>query len=450
MESWNEKKILIVGLGVQGGGVGVARYFAHHGAKVTVTDLKNEHELSISLEALKDFPNIKYSLDGHKDDDFMNADLIVKGPSVRWDNLLIERAQKHGIPVIMETSYFVSHTKAFVVGITGTRGKSTTTHCIYEALSNFYSGGVVYMAGNIPHTCSIELLDKATERDIVVLELSSWQLSGFHRAKISPQLSVFTTIYEDHLNYYENMQNYVYDKAAIFLYQKKNHTLITSPSVLEVLEKQRIHPPGKVRTYTSTDFPIEPAHLSGVHNKYNLALAFAACKLVLTQGISQEIAKFISERQKLLFRQENIGNYDNVTVVNDSTSTTPVSTITALETFTDKPIVLVMGGNSKNLSVAELVGVIERKKSQIRQIIMLQGSMSEEILPELAKISDLPVSPIYSDFKEAISFAVSTAQSLTEPVYLLFSPGATSFAQFKNEFDRGDKFNSAISDIMKK
>lgn len=451
MDSWKNKKVLIMGLGMQGGGVGVARYFARHGALVTVTDLRGVEDLQKSVAELAEFRNISYRLGEHKEEDFISADCIVKGPSVLWTNIFIQKAIKRKIPVIMETAYFAKHTKARMIGVTGTRGKSTTTTYIYRTLKHLYTKGQVYIAGNIPGTCAIELLDEAKANDIVVLELSSWQLSGFHRAKISPQIAVFTNIYEDHLNYYHvDMQKYVYDKTAIFSYQKPDGIFISPTKTLSVLSSHNVSIPSQIIECYAKDFPGELLHVRGQHNKLNAALALNAVICILPELDRLTVADYIRNLEALRFRQEIIGVIDDVVVVNDSTSTTPISVITAIETFKDKKIVLVMGGNSKKLSTNDLINVIETNKDSILSIILLKGTMTDEIASRLSTISNLHVSPVYEDFDAAIHDSVKFARELHEPTYLLFTPGATSFAQFHNEFERGAKFSQIISDIMKK
>jgi len=228
MEKYIGKKILVVGLGLQGGGVGIAKYFADLGANVTVTDKKSEKQLSPSIEALKDY-EITFHLGGHQQDDFLSADIIFKGPSVLWTTPEIVAAEKKGIPVEMELSFFAANFPGKIIGVTGTRGKSTTTSMIFNLLklSNFPA----FLGGGFPGISTINYLKTLKETDWVVAEISSWALSGFHRKKISPHIAVMTNIYPDHLNYYNRMDDYIYDKKAIFLYQKKDDYFILNESL---------------------------------------------------------------------------------------------------------------------------------------------------------------------------------------------------------------------------
>jgi len=406
------KRVLVVGLGLQGGGIGVARYFAQHGCIVTVTDIKKHNELSQSVDALSKFPSITFHLDGHREADFLNADLIIKGPSVRWDNALIQIAVKAGIQIAMETALFVKYAPCKTIGITGTRGKSTTTHTIYQVLKKLYTKGQVYMSGNVPGACALELLDIVTVKDVAVLELSSWQLSGFHHEHVSPHIAVFTNIYPDHLNYYPTMVEYEYDKNAIFQYQSNEQVFIDGRKIQ-----------------------------SSSHHDHNAQCAKAACIALLGSSYSSSIDELLRMVPGLPMRQQVVGQIGDITIINDSTSTTPIALETALKTFTDKPIILIMGGNAKNLPYRGLISTIQ-SSTHIRKIYCMPGSFSNEVIDHIHGV-------LIADFELLVRTAVQTARELNEPSYLLFSPGATSFAQFKNEFDRGTRFNTVISDIIK-
>ncbi len=405
------KRVLVVGLGLQGGGVGVARYFSRHGALVTVTDTKNSSDLASSVDALKDCPNIKFVLGEHREKDFLSQDLIIKGPSVRWDHPLILKSSSHGIAIAMETALFVKYAPCKTIGITGTRGKSSTSQMIFEVLQRLYRRGTVYLSGNTPGTCALELLDVIKQDDVAVLELSSWQLSGFHHEQVSPHIAVLTNIYPDHLNYYHSMTEYEHDKKAIFQYQIKNDIFIDG------------------RKFSLTD-----------HHAYNKQCARAACTAFLGDSRRGEIDRIIETCKGLPMRQETIATAGNITVINDSTSTTPIALQTALKSFTDRPVILIMGGNAKNLPITDLVTDIRNAK-QIVKIYLMPGTFTEEIKQHISGI-------LVTDFDELVRSAVSYARGIDEPCYLLFSPAATSFAQFKNEFDRGNRFQALVSAII--
>lgn len=160
-EKYRGKKILVVGLGVLGGGLGVAQFFSELGAYVTVTDKKKEEDLLSSINKLKGFKNINFHLGGHFLEDFLKADLIFKGPSVPWNLSEIVEAYKKGIPIEMEMAFVARYFPGKIIGITGTRGKSTTTAMIYSLLKEFKEE--VFLGGGLPGISTIEYLKKASE-----------------------------------------------------------------------------------------------------------------------------------------------------------------------------------------------------------------------------------------------------------------------------------------------
>ena len=196
-----------------------------------VTDLKTKNQLQPSLNKLSASGgrNIKYVLGRHRLSDFKGKDMIIKAAGVPLDSPYLKEAIKNKIPVEMDASLFAKLSEAKIIGVTGTRGKSTTTRIIYNVLKE--SGRRVFLGGNIKGLATLPLLKAvnppASGGDIVVMELDSWQLQGFGDAKISPHISVFTNFMNDHMNYYKNnMKRYFKDKANIFKHQNKNDFLI--------------------------------------------------------------------------------------------------------------------------------------------------------------------------------------------------------------------------------
>ncbi len=441
---FNGKKVLIVGLGLQGGGVGLAKFFVELGAKVKVTDKKTKEQLLQSIKRLNDF-NIGYSLGEHKLQDFLEADLIIKAPKMRWDDPFIVAAQKKGAQIEMETSFFASLCPAPIVGITGTRGKSTTTMMIYELLKK-HSGKTVHLAGNLPEKLAISLLSKIQPEDLVVLELSSWQLSGFHRKKISPHISVFTNFYPDHMDYYKTEEEYLFDKKAIYLYQNSQDFLIANKNLELVIEKD--NPRSQIKYISSAGFSDDLLHLSGVHNLENAAAAFTVTKVLKLDR--KKCIDTLAHFKRLPYRQEIVGEKDDIIFVNDTTSTTPTATIKALETFSNYPIILILGGNSKHLPFHNLVNYLTKSN----KIVLLKGSFTDEILPVLKQQYADKIVGSYDNLEQAVDKAYAEAKHLTSNVkhltsIILFSPGATSFAMFNNEFHRGDEFNRVARKIMR-
>lgn len=433
-KKYRGKKVLVVGLGLQGGGVGVAKFFAELGARVTVTDKKDESKLQESIDKLKGL-DIQFHLGKHNIDDFMKADVIFKGPSVLWTTPEIIEAEKKNIQIEMEMSFVVENYPGKVIGITGTRGKSTTTHLIYNLLKE--SGFKVSLGGGLPGISTIDCLKEADEDSWLVAELSSWALSGFHRKKISPHIAVFTNLYPDHLNYYKNLEDYFYDKQAIFQYQKKEDYLVVNLN----LEK-KISPTSSIINFSKTDFPSKLEYLKGDHNLENAA---AALKVAAILKINKNKAiESISKFGGLPYRLQIVGQKDNITFINDTTSTTPIATIKAVDSLKDKKIILFLGGNSKNLPSTQLVN----RLYSVEKIILLAGSFTDEILPILKeKYLEKLIGP-FNSLDKAVEEGYGLAKKINGEYYLLFSPGATSFAMFNNEFHRGDEFNRIVKKLI--
>src|SRR3989344_5021103 len=197
------KKITQLGLGLLGRGVGDAMFLCESGAELLVTDLKDARALSPSMGKLKKYGGIEFILGGHRLKDFRNRDFILKAAGTPLDSPYINEAIKNGIPIEMDASLFLKLAPKgiTVIGVTGTRGKTTTSYLIYEILKQARKR--TFLAGNIKDKATSPLLKKVRAGDYVVLELDSWQLQGFGDAKISPHIAVFTTLLEDHKNYYK-------------------------------------------------------------------------------------------------------------------------------------------------------------------------------------------------------------------------------------------------------
>ncbi len=445
------KNVLVVGLGIQGGGLGVVRFMLRHGANVSVYDDKPAGDLQITIDKLhQEGANVAtYYTGGEMPNDISKYSLIIKGPSVKWDHPLVTQAEEAHVEVAMETSLFIKYAPCQMIGITGTRGKSTTTMMIYEILSKHYKDGKVYVSGNVPGTCALDLLDVLEDADMVVLELSSWQLAGCHRLKCSPHIAVLTNIFEDHMNYYTNMHDYIYDKTSIYAYQNASgsDTIIATKDWANEYFAVTAPPHNNI-TYVENDMTTNQVHLKGQHNIQNSQLAKCVCKLLLSEAYDEQIDTSIANFKPLTCRQELIAKYESVDIINDSTSTTPVATITAIRTFADRDIYLVLGGNTKHLDAKGLLDEIARESGKIKHITLLSGSFTSEIVAKLEKTGVTSISMPFGNFKEAIKDVFAKAKSSDTPCVLLFSPGATSFAQFRNEFHRGEEFTRVISDII--
>jgi len=439
------KRVLVMGLGLQGSGIAAARYAVQQGALVRVTDLKSAEVLAPSMQALEGLP-IEFVLGEHRDEDFLWADIVIRNPGARRSSRYLRLAQEHGARIEMEIGLFFLACPGRIIGITGTRGKTTTTTLIYEILRA--GGWPAILGGNVAGVETLSLLPQITPETLVVLELSSWQLEGVAPHEVSPSVAVMTNIYPDHLDSYENMEEYAEAKANIFRYQHSEDLAIFNYDNLWTrrLGKQA---PGET-WYTSLErggcfrrdseevipFVFGETLLIGRHNLENILLATTTARLL---GVADEvIAATVGSFHGVAHRLEEVAVVNGVHFINDSTSTTPVAGKVGLEAF-DGPIVLVAGGNTKHLPLEDWPEMIVRR---CRDVVLLRGTGTDELLPTLEDESkrlgiENPVRGVFDNFVEAMDAAVALTRSGD---VLLFSPGFTSFGMFLNEFDRGERF----------
>lgn len=444
---FKNKRILMMGLGILGRGINVAKFLAECGAELTITDLKTEGQLALSLKKLSKFSNIKYVLGRHNLADFKNKDMVIKAAGVPLGSLYIAEARKNKIPVEMDASLFVklvklSTSNVNIIGITGTRGKSTVTHLIYDILK--MSGKRVYLGGNVRGLATLPLLKNlrrspTSTQTVIVMELDSWQLQGFGDAQISPNIAIFTTFLPDHQNYYNNdMDKYFADKANIYRWQKKGDWLIAGSSAAKAI-KEKDNNGAKWKTAKMSNKNIPPGwkiKLLGEHNLENVALAIeAARKLDVKESA---IRKAVENFKGLPGRLEFVREIEGVKYYNDTTATTPEAAMVALNSFKENKgrIILIGGGADKNLEYGKYVKVV---KKYVKALILFRGMASNKIISALGK-TKFPVE-IVDSMKKVMDIAKN---SFKKGDVVLLSPGAASFGVFKNEFDRGEQFNKLV------
>lgn len=427
------KRITVIGLGLLGRGVGDAKYLAEQGADLIITDLKTKEELADSVEQLAGFKNISFVLGEHRLEDFYDRDFILKAAGIPLDSIYIAEAKKNGIPVRMSADLFVEISGIPVIGITGTRGKSTMAHMVHAILKE--SGKPVVLGGNIRGVSTLALLPEVTPQHLVVLELDSWQLQGFGEVSMSPHIAVFTTFYSDHLNYYkDDLGVYLADKAQIFLHQHSDDMLMLGAQCAPtIIEKYGEDIEAKILVVDETKLPDTwVLQIPGSHNRYNAALALAAARAA---GVPDEVSrKALQSFAGVPGRLEFVAEKNGVRVYNDTTATTPEATLVALRALDtgEKNIVLIMGGADKNLDMGKLLVEIP---NCVKRTILLAGTGTNCVL------EFLPDASVFDSLQKAVSEAFASA---VPGDVILFSPAFASFGMFKNEYDRGDQFNILV------
>ena len=456
----NKQKILILGLGryATGSGVSAALYFAKKGEEVIVTDAFPANEVKDNVVQLKKFKNVKFHLGGLSLKDVEWADIIAKNPGVRRNDPMYIHAKKLGKPIINDVSIFFEKCPCKTIGITGTRGKSTTTAWIGDMLKR--SGKKVYVGGNIT-VSPLTFLLKLKKTDIAVIELSSWMLETCGEVGISPNIAVWTNVMRDHLNTYDGIEDYAEAKAQIMRHQKPSDVFIPNlddklisgyvyeaPSVVKgfsykkkvkssawISKNKIVIKDGKKITEVIS---INNIGLSGKHNIKNALAAIVAAKEAgaTLRGIRESLAKFTG----MPYRQEIIATKNGITFVNDTTSTTPDAASAAIERFADKNRTLhwICGGAEKDLPYDDLATLVALHSSNI-DIQVLDGTAYKRFASAMKKrgIQYTKNESLKSAFNNCLSKA-------KKGDIILLSPACASFGLFKNEFDRGDQFNELV------
>lgn len=432
------KRITVMGLGLLGRGLGDTLFLIRSGARVTVTDLKSPDELAPSLEKLNGLP-VKYRLGEHRPEDFINADMILRNADVPRTSTFLKIAADHGVPVEMDESLFCKHFNGIVVGVTGTRGKTTTTTLIYNILAKARSR--VFLAGNIMGHATLPLLETATKDDTVVLELSSWQLQGFHDSRISPHSAVFTNVYPDHLNRYSGMDEYIEDKKAVFKYQKANDFCIFNGDQAECAAMAAEAPAG-TDFFRAEDVASNwTVRIPGLHNRQNIAAALRlARRLQVPEDIIRsEIENFTGVEHRLQW----LGEKNRVAFINDSTSTTPVAGCAALSSVEAGRILLIAGGSDKSLDLQPFADAAARR---CHRIALLKGTATAFLHDGIAAAGGREkIIGVFDNLRDAVTSLFDEAAAGDA---ILLSPGCASFGMFQNEFHRGESFIRIVEEIL--
>jgi len=447
-ELFKGKKITQMGLGLLGRGIGDASFLARHGADLIVTDMKNEQDLSESLRVLAKYEkHITYHLGGHREEDFYNRDLVLKGAGVPLTSPFIETARKHAVPVDMSASLFARIAGIPMVGVTGTRGKTTVTLLLERILQR--DGRSTLLGGNIKGVSNLSLLDKVTSDSVGVFELDSWQCQGFgERATLthpsikqgprSPEIAVFTTFMSDHMNYYKNdIDAYLRDKANIFLHQTDSDIFVIGRQAREALMAYKREMRAHVFVADESDVPKSwKVPLVGAHNRYNVGVAVVTARAL---GVVDEIIQEAVETMPFIEgRLELLRTYRGVKIYNDTNATTPDATIVALQALDseeEKRVILIAGGSDKELDMTSLFYAIPQ---HTKKCILLTGTGTHTFLK---KFLDKEHPYEVASLREALDEALLCAK---EGDSILFSPAFASFGMFKNEYDRGEQFTRMV------
>lgn len=432
------KRVLVMGLGLHGGGVGAAEFLIKNGAKVTVTDLRTRQDLASSLKMLARYRSIRYTLGGHREEDFRAADMILKNPGVRRDHPLLAAAERRGTPVVSDVEIFFRLCPGKIIGVTGTRGKSTTTWLIWKFLKTKYRRA--HYGGNIRRSV-LSILPQIKKEDLVVLELSSFQLMDLVYEKKSPAVAVLTNIMEDHLNWHRGMEEYKEAKQTIFRFQRPDEDLFIPNQDVEVRRLAARSPSRMHITSLPEALKKTVDERLGSHYRPSVALALTVGRHF---GVADAAMRKILEAFRgLEGRQEELGAIGGVYAINDTTATIPDAAIAAITRFRrragKRQLILIAGGQDKRLNFSKMAAMIERF---VDMLVLLPGTGTEKLKKERGIGNQKPENVVETaTMEKAVKAAYQRAE---KGDYIVLSPGATSFGLFLNEFDRGAQFAGAV------
>jgi UDP-N-acetylmuramoylalanine--D-glutamate ligase len=455
---WSGKRVTVMGLGVLGGGVGAARYLASHGALVTVTDMRDAEALGESLRALDDLP-ITCHLGGHDRADFTpaGADVVVRNPGVPMDSPYLQAASESGVPVEMEMSIFFRDCPAPIIGITGTKGKTTVSALVGQILAAWKPDAL--LAGNMGVSALLEL-DRLQPETPVALELSSFQIESLNEHNLGPHIAAITNIFPDHLDRYRDFGHYAATKRGL------THAMTTADTVVfnaDDSESPRVagetvarklpfglsigNGDGASLVGSELVLAIDGKRiafprpgvlaLAGDHGARNALAAIAA---TYAYGAPEwSIARGLESFRGVENRLEVVSEHGGVTWVNDTSATAPEAAVAGVRVLAPRAetLRLIAGGADKRTDLAPFADALRDRNIAV---YLLEGTATPA-LRDLLVERKVPVLGTFDAMAPAVEAAAHDARSGD---VVALCPACASFGMFRNEFDRGRQFREAV------
>lgn len=356
--------------------------------------------------------------------DLKKYDMVVRSPGVyRY------RPEFEGVNMTSKTKIFFDVCPGKIIGVTGTKGKGTTSTLIYEILKK--AGKKVFLGGNMGKGVFGDL-DKMDSESWIVLELSSFQLIDLH---ISPHIAVVLMTTSEHADWHKDVDEYVNSKANLVRFQTKNDYSIIN-SDYENCRKIAECGYGQKIWISRKDWKGE-MRLRGEHNKENIAAALAVSKILnISEKVTHEVIRGF---RGLEHRLEEVKTVDGVTYYEDSFSTTPETTIAAIKSFSE-PLVLIVGGSEKGSDFTDLGRVISEAKN-IKAVVLV-GLMAERIKQAILNAGGK--TRLFEGAKNMEEIIAQTKAISKSGDIVLLSPAAASFDMFRNYKERGDQFKMVV------
>lgn len=449
------RKVAIIGLGVSN--LPLIDYLHDYKAKVTVFDEREEDNIPKEiLSKIKEY-EFKYEFGKNCLEKLNGFNIVFRSPSCLPTRPELEEEAKRGAIVTTEIEMLMKMCPAKIIGVTGSDGKTTTTSLINSILQK--AGYKTFLGGNIG-TPLFTKLEEIQPEDIVVLELSSFQLMGM---QISPDIAVITNITPNHLNIHKDYEEYIEAKKNIFKFQNEKNIVILNYDN-EITKNCAKEANSKVVFFSHKEklengfivddkiikqcedgirkhiIDCKEVILRGEHNYENIATAIAATKTLVSDEIA---AQAVKDFKPVEHRLEFVRELDGVKWYNDSVSSSPTRTIAGLNSF-DEEIVLIAGGYDKNLDYTPIAKPIVDK---VKKLILL-GQTSEKIFEAVKEESEKQNKQVDIYMCKTLEETVSLAKRVSKPKQIvLFSPASASFDMFKNFADRGEKFKNIVLEL---
>jgi UDP-N-acetylmuramoylalanine--D-glutamate ligase len=455
--NWTGTRVLILGAARQG--LALARWLALHGARVTLSDMRSETELRVARESLAEYP-IDWVFGGHPLELLDATDMLCLSGGIPLTLPIVAHAIQRGIPLSNDSQIFMEVVPCKTIGITGSAGKTTTTTLVGRMAKNAY-GDKAYIGGNIGDPL-INYVDNMKADDVAILEISSFQLD---QMTISPNVAVILNITPNHLDRHGTMEAYTAAKARILEFQNENDAAVLGHDDKGAWNlRNKVH--GRLYTFSLNELD------EGLNGTYlqdgllNLRDGDAYLPLILREKISLRgdqnvlnvLAAFavghasgfpldamlgaVEDFQGVPHRLELVRELHGVRWYNDSTATAPERSMAAIHAF-DEPIVLLLGGRDKNLPWEDLMQLVSERVKHV----VLFGEAAEKIQKTMDSLG-LRGNHFSVTRADGLHEAVLKAAELAAPGdVILLSPGGTSFDEFKDFAERGERFREWVQEL---
>ena len=456
------KKIAVIGVGVSN--LPIIKVLKELDCDITVFDKKTIEQMSDEVAEYLNSVNISMSLGEDYLKNLVGFDVIFRSPSFLPTNPYLVKEQERGALITSEIEQVIRLAPCPIIGVTGSKGKTTTTTIIYNLLKGL--GYSTYLGGNIG-TPLFDKLGDIQKEDIVVLELSSFQLMEM---TVSPHIAVVTNITPDHLDIHGSYEEYIDAKKYIFKNQGKQDILVLNandPIVYKFYKEAK----GVVRYFENTSLEIaqdikkdigkgyilngdfieyqgekvidtKKLLLKGNHNYLNVCAALNAIADYIHVSF-EELENIVKEIKSVEHRLEFVREIDGVKWYNDSASTTPDKSMAGIYAFPED-IVLIAGGYDKNISYQPLAAPILEKVSKL----ILFGDTKNKIYDAVIKLCRETGKSVPIYVMDTLEEVVEVAKEVSVPgEVVLFSPASASFDMFKNAYQRGDLFKEMVQKL---